>query len=67
MWQQSGCQTFATLTLALCYLAVVIVILLHCTALQETRKNIIGLQQPFKESIDENISDFVLFKENSEK
>ena len=41
--------------------------LLHCTALQETRKNVIGLQQPFKESIDETISDFLLFKENSEE
>ena len=41
--------------------------LLHCTALQETRKNVIGFQQPFKESIDEIISDFLLFKENSEE
>ena len=41
--------------------------LLHCTALQETRKNVIGLQQPFEESIDETISDFLLFKENSEE
>ena len=41
--------------------------LLHCTALQETRKNVIGLQHPFKESIDETISDFLLFKENSEE
>ena len=41
--------------------------LLHCTALQETRINIIGLQQPFKESIAETISDFLLFKENSEE
>ena len=41
--------------------------LLHCTALQETRKNVIGLQQPFKESIDETISDFLLFQENSEE
>ena len=41
--------------------------LLHCTALQETRKNVISLQQPFKESIDETISDFLLFKENSEE
>ena len=39
----------------------------HCTALQETRKNVIGLQQPFKESIDETISDFLLLKENSKK
>ena len=41
--------------------------LLHCTALQQTRKNIIGLQQPFKESFAETISDFLLFKENSEE
>ena len=30
-------------------------------------ENVIGLQQPFKESIDETISDFLLFKENSEE
>ena len=30
--------------------------LLHCTALQETRKNVIGLHN--QESIDETISDF---------
>ena len=41
--------------------------LLYCTALQETRKNVTGLQQPFKESIDETISDFLLFRENSEE
>ena len=41
--------------------------LLHCTSLQEIRKNVIGLQQPFKESIDETISEFLLFKENSEE
>ena len=41
--------------------------LLHCTTLQETRKNVVGLQQPFKESIDETIFDFLLFKENSEE
>ena len=40
-------------------------ITLYC--FQETRKNVIGLQQPFKESIEKTISDFLLFKENSEK
>ena len=41
--------------------------LLHCTALQETRKNVIGLQQPFKEGIAETIFDFLLFKKNSKE
>ena len=41
--------------------------LLDCTALQETRKNVIGLLQPFKESIAETISNFLLFNENSEE
>ena len=41
--------------------------LLHCTALQETRKNVIGVQQPFKESFDETISDFLLSKKTQKK
>ena len=36
--------------------------LLHCTALQETRKNIIGLQQPFKKSIAETFMIFCCLK-----
>ena len=40
---------------------------LHCTAVQETRINIIGLQQPCKENFAETISDFLLFKENSDE
>ena len=38
--------------------------LLHCTVFHETRKNVIGLQQPLNENIAETISDFLLFKEN---
>ena len=41
--------------------------LLHCTVLQETRRNIIGLQQPLNESIAETISDFLLFKKIEKK
>ena len=38
---------------------------LHCTALQETRININGLQQPLKESIAETISDFFAVQRNN--
>ena len=41
--------------------------LLRCTALSETRKHIIFLQQPYKEDQEETIADSLLFRHHKEE
>ena len=40
---------------------------LRCTALSETRKHIIILQQPYKEDQEETIADLLLFRHHNEE
>ena len=43
------------------------VLLSTCTALSETRKHIIILQQPYKEDQEETIADLLLFRHHNEE